>query len=114
LTTVVYLGEVMPESVESRVAVALDNVERLKEEVDRLRNRVHKVESTASAVQVLRKAVDELHESMPVLARRVAKETVSEDRAMQHRERFSNLRTYAALISVGIALGALIVALVLR
>jgi len=58
--------------------------------------------------------VDELQESMPTLARRAAKEAVAEARIARHRDLGANLRTYAALLSGGVALGALIVALVLR
>lgn len=112
LTTMLYFGQAMANSVESLLAVAIDNIADLQTEVGRLRDRIHALESTLSGVRVLTKAVEELRESMPTLARRVARETIAEDRAARHSDLFSNLRTYAVVLSVGIALGALIVSLV--
>lgn len=102
----------MPESVESRVAVNSDNIRELRKEVERHRARIHTLESSVSGVRVLAQAVDELQADMPNLARRAAREAVAEDRRARHRDFFSNLRTYAAIASVGIAFGALIVALI--
>jgi homoserine kinase len=104
----------MPDSVESRVAVNSDNIADLQREVEALRSRTHQLESTARGVEHLARMVTELQESMPNLARRAAREAVAEDRRARHRDWFSNLRTYAALVSAGGAFGALIVALVLR
>jgi len=77
LTTVVYFGKAMSESLESRVAVNTDNIEDLPAEVTRQRERIHHLESTIHGVRALAKAVDELQESMPNLARRAAKEAVA-------------------------------------
>ena len=96
------------------VAVAIDNIADLQREAERQRERIHHLESTVHGVRALTRVVDELQESMPNLARRAAKEAVAEDRRARHRDWYSNLRTYAAVASVGVALGALIVALVLR
>src|SRR6266566_2511535 len=98
----------MPDSLEARVAVNSDNIEDLQREADRQRERIHHLESTVHGVRALTKVVDELQESMPNLARRAAKEAVAEDRRARHRDWFSNLRTYAAIATVGVALGALI------
>jgi len=111
---VVYFEQAMGESLEARVAVNTDNIEDLQAEVGRQRDRIHHLESTIHGVRALTKAVDELNESMPNLARRAAKEAVAEARIARHRDVGTNLRTYAALLSVGVALGALIVGLVLR
>ncbi len=110
----VYFGQPMDGSLESRVAVNSDNIEDLQREVARQRDRIHHLESTIHGVRVLTKAVDELQESMPILARRAAKEAVAEARRARHSDVFANLRTYAILISTGVALGALVVGLVLR
>jgi hypothetical protein len=104
----------MPDSMESRVAVNSDNIAKLEREHDRCRERIHRLESTVSGVGLLSRAVEELQADMPNLARRAAREAVAEDRRARHRDFFSNLRTYAAVASVGIAFGGLIVALVLR
>lgn len=104
----------MPGSVESQVAVVADRVAHLETEVERNRVRLHNMESAVHGVRVLSRAVDDLQESLPSLARRAAQEAVAEDRRARHRDLFGNLRTYAAIASVGVALGALIVGLVLR
>jgi hypothetical protein len=104
----------MPESIESRVAVHTSNIADLRHELERARERIHKLEGSVAGVRVLTEAVDELQESLPTLARRAAKEAVAEDRRARHSDFFSNLRTYAAIASVGIAFGGLVVALVLR
>ena len=114
LTLVVYFGQAMSESLEARVAVNSDNIEDLQREVERARERIHHLESTVHSVRMLTKAVDELQESMPTLARRAAREAVAEDRRARHRDWFSNLRTYAAVLSAGVALGSLIVYLAVR
>ena len=104
----------MQGSIQSQVAVNTDNIAHLEREFDRFRERLHTMESTVHTIRVLTKAVDELQESMPTLARRAANEAVAADRRARHREWYTTARTYAALISAGAALGALIVALVLR
>ena len=114
LTSVVYFGQAMSESLEARVAVNTDNIEDLKREVERARERIHHLESTVHSVRMLTKAVDELQESMPTLARRAAQEAVAEDRRVRSRDWYSHVRAYAAVLTAGIALGALIVGLVLR
>lgn len=108
-----YFCGTVPDSVESRVAVNTSNIEDLRLEMVRVRERIHSLESSLVAVRVLTNAVEELQESMPNLARRAAREAVAEDRRARHRDFFSNLRTYAAIASAGIALGALAVALLL-
>jgi hypothetical protein len=57
--------------------------------------------------------VSELQEQMPNLARQAAREAVAEFMRRKHADLFGNLRTYAAIASVGVALGAVIVKLVL-
>jgi len=114
LTTVVYFGQAMHESLESRVAVNTDNIEDLQRESERARERIHHLESAVHGVRALAKVVDDLQESMPILARRAAKETVAEARLARHSDLFANLRTYAILLSTGVGFGALIVGLVLR
>jgi predicted nucleic acid-binding Zn-ribbon protein len=109
---VLHFDHVMPEELGSKVAVNSDNIADLQHEVARLRDRTHKLESAVRGVGVLTEAVRELQESMPNLARRAAREAVAEDRRARHRDFFSNLRTYAAIASGGVALGALIVSLV--
>lgn len=104
----------MPGTIDSRVAVVETSVAHLEREVERFRERLHTMESVVHGVRVLTKAVDELNESMPTLARRAATEAVLADRRTRHREWYSNLRTYAAILSAGVGLGALIVGLVLR
>lgn len=109
-----YFGGMERDPLRETVAVAIDNISDLRREQDRQRDKLHHLESTVHSVRVLAKAVDELQESMPNLARRAAKEAVEEARRARHRDLFSNLRTYAAIATVSIALGALIVGLVLR
>ena len=104
----------MHDSLESRVAVNSDNIADLQREQERHRERIHHLESTIHGVRTLTRAVDELNESMPILARRAAKEAVAEARLARHRDVGANLRTYAIVLSSGVALGALIVGLVLR
>jgi predicted RNase H-like nuclease (RuvC/YqgF family) len=104
----------MPESVESRVAVNSSNIADLRNEVERLRERIHTLESTVSGVRMLTQAVDELQESLPTLARRAAREAVAEDRRARNADAMGRWRIYAMFMSVGIAAGALIVALLLR
>lgn len=99
----------MPDSLESRVAVAMDRLDHLERELERARERLHTMEGSVHSIRVLMKAVDELQESLPVLARRAADEAVAADRRERHRSLFGNLRTYAAIASVGVAVGALIV-----
>jgi len=111
---VVYFEQAMGDSLEARVAVNTDNIEDLQAEVVRQRDRIQHLESTIHGVRILTKAVEELQESMPTLARRAAREAVAEDRRARHSDLFSNLRTYAAVLAAGVALGALIVGLVLR
>ena len=89
-------------------------LDELRNEVIRLRDRCHALESDRATVRVLQRAVTELESQLPNLARQAAREAVSEDRRRRHADLFGNLRTYAAIASAGIALGALIVALLLR
>lgn len=104
----------MPDSLESRVAVNSDNIGQLQAEVARQRERIHHLESSLHGVRTLTRVVDELQESMPTLARRAAREAVAEDRRARSRDWYSHVRTYAAVLTVGIALGAVIVSVVLR
>ena len=98
-------------SVEALLAVAIDNIEDLKNEVAHNRASIHELRSTVQGVAMLRAAVNELQEQMPNLARRAAREAVAEDRRRRHADTFANFRTYAAVLSAGVALGAFIVAL---
>ena len=101
----------MPDSVESLLAVAIDNIEDLKRESERHRRSIHELQSTVQGVAMLRAAVHELQEQMPNLARRAAREAVAEDRRQRHRDWGAKARTYAAVLSAGVALGAFIFAL---
>ena len=83
-------------------------------EIRRLRDRVHELRGLPMVVDGLRREVAELHEDLPNLARQAAREAVSESKRREHSDTLANLRTYAALLTAGIALGALIVGLVLR
>jgi hypothetical protein len=112
LTTVVYFGHVMPGSIESLLAVAIDNIEDLQTEVTRNRDAIHKLQSITSAVSALRKAVEELQEQMPTLARQAAKEAVEEFMRRKRSETFANWRMYLAVGGFGVAVGAFIVSLV--
>jgi hypothetical protein len=102
----------MPESVASRVAVNTDNIADLQTEVGRLRERIHHLESAIHGVRVLTKVVDELQDSLPTLARRAARDAVTEYNRRQHADRFANWRMYLAVLTFGVALGAFIVSLV--
>lgn len=104
----------MPDRIESLLAVAIDNIADLQAEVRALRDRIHRLESTVRGVEHLAKEVRALHDSLPNLARQSAREAVTEYLKRRQAERFTAWRTYAAVASVGIAFGALIVALVLR
>src|SRR5882724_10504373 len=114
LTPMLYFGGMERDPLRETVAVAIDNIRDVRREQERQRDKLHHLESTVHSVRVLAKAVDELQESMPNLARRAAKEAVAEDRRARHRDWYSNARTYAALLSAGVAVGALIIGLVLR
>lgn len=103
-----------PESLESRVAVNTDNIRVLNIELDRARERIHDLESDRATLRLVVQQVRELTEQMPTLARRAAREAVDEFLRRRHADTLSNWRTYAALLSAGAALGALIVALVQR
>ena len=114
MTPVLYFWPMERDPLRETVAVLVDNVDDLQRELAELRKRTHAVESSLHGVNLLTRAVDELQESMPNLARRAAREAVAEDRRARHRDWWSYARTYAALLSAGVALGALIVGLVLR
>ena len=109
-----YFAGMERDPLRETVAVAIDNIADLRQEQAELRKRTHALESTVHGVNLLAKAVDELQESMPTLARRAAREAVAEDRRTRHRDWWSYARTYAALLSAGAAVGAIIVGLVLR
>lgn len=104
----------MPESVESRLAVASAEIDSIQREVEKLRDRCHKLESDRATLRVLHKAVTDLSEQMPNLARQAAREAVREAKRQEDADRKSNWRTYAAMISAGAAFGALIIGLLLR
>lgn len=114
LTLVLYFAGMERDPLGEKVAVAIGNIADLRQEQAELRKRTHALESTVHGVNLLAKAVDELQESMPTLARRAAREAVAEDRRARHRDWYANARTYAALLTAGVALGALIVSLVLH
>lgn len=97
-----------------QVAVNTDNIADLQREGERQRERIHRLESSVHGVRALTRAVDELQQSLPTLARRAAKEAVAEDRRTRHREWYATARLLLAVATVGVALGALIVGLVLR
>lgn len=104
----------MPGSTESQVAVNTDNIGRLFEESDRTRTRLHEHESKLASVALLSQAVHELREEMPNLARQAAREAVSEFVARRHSSALANWRVVLAALSVGAAVGALIVSIALR
>lgn len=96
------------------VAVAIDNISDLRREQDRIRERIHELESDRATLRLVVQQVRELTEQMPNLARRAAREAVDEYLRRRHSDTLSNWRTYAALLSAGAGIGALIVGLVLR
>jgi hypothetical protein len=102
----------MPESLESRLAVALDNIADLQRESERHRGRIHKLESAVRGVEMLTQAVSELQESLPNLARQAAREAVNEAHKRRHADTAANVRLLLYAASVGIAFGALIVSVV--
>lgn len=104
----------MPDSLESRVAVNVDNIARLFVEQDRQRERIHNLGSAVAAVRLECHELSDLKEELPTLARQAAREAVTEFNRRKHSDALANWRTYAALLSAGIALGALIVSLALR
>jgi len=112
LSSVLYFGHAVPESIESRVAVALDNITRLWDEVERHRLSIHQLRSTVQGVTMLSRAVAELQEQMPNLARQAAREAVAEMLRRKRSETFANWRMYLAVGGFGVALGAFIVSLV--
>src|SRR5207302_5480072 len=114
LTTVVYFRRVGSEDIHSRVAVNSEQIRHLANELGRTRERLHELESDRATLRVVVTQVRELTEQMPNLARRAAREAVDEMLRRRHADTLGNWRTYAALLSAGVALGALIVALVLR
>lgn len=106
--------QAMPGSLESLLAVALDNIEDLKREVQRNRETIHTLRSTVSALDHLPTLVRELQAAMPRLARQSARQAVDEAHRRRHANVAANLRTYAAVLSAGAALGGMIVTLILR
>ena len=114
LTPVLYFGGMARDPFRETVAVLVDNVARLFEEQARQRTALHERSTDRATVEVLKRMVEDLNEELPILARQAARETVAEVRKQRHADTMSNWRTYAALISAGVALGALIVGLVLR
>ena len=102
----------MPDSIESRVAVAIESIHVLQREVQRNRESIHELQSTVRGVEMLTRQVAELHENLPALARQAARDAVSEFWQRRHADTLRNWSVYAAIASVGVALGALIVSLI--
>ena len=101
-------------SLPARVAVNTEQLRSIALEMDRLRQRIHDLEGDRATLRLLVGQVHELTEQMPNLARRAAREAVDEFLRRQHAGLLANLRTYAMMVSAGVALGALIVGLVVR
>jgi chromosome segregation ATPase len=114
LTNVVYFERMAPDGLESQVAVNTEQLRHLANELGRTRERLHELESDRATLRLVVQQVRELTEQMPNLARRAAREAVDEFLRRRHADTLSNWRTYAALLSAGVAFGALIVGLVLR
>jgi len=104
----------MEGSLPTQAAVNRARIATLDAEVGKLRDRCHILESDRATISVLKRMVEELNEELPILARQAAREAVTEFHERRHASTLSNWRTYAALLSAGTALGALIVGLVLR
>jgi ferric-dicitrate binding protein FerR (iron transport regulator) len=102
------------DSLESRVAVNSDNIGRLFAESDRTRARLHEHESALATVALLSQTVHDLREDMPQLARSAAREAVTELRRREHSDVLTNWRVILAALTLGVAVGALIVSIVLR
>jgi hypothetical protein len=107
-----YFGPLVPTSVESLLAVALDNIEDLKREVQRNRDTIHRLQSTLRGVELLTEKVRELRDQLPNLARQAARDAVTEYKRREHSDHLANWRTYTAVLAVGISLGGFIVSLV--
>jgi cell division protein FtsB len=90
------------------------NIATLAGEMERVRQSIHDLRSTVRGVEYLTRTVDELHADLSDLAQQAAEDAVTEYLRRRHADTFANLRTYAALVSAGVALGALIVAAFLR
>lgn len=110
---VVYFGTMAHQSIEERIAVHGERLEVLREEVGKNRDNIHKLQTGHVALELLARQVDELREELPHLARRAAREAVSEFQKRRRADALADWRTYAALVSAGAALGGLIVALIL-
>src|SRR5438876_11976580 len=95
------------EDLGSRVAVNSERIRTLAAETERLRTRVHALEGDRATLKLLGSQVRELTEQMPNLARRAAREAVEEFDRIHHAGLLANLRTYAMMVSAGVALGAL-------
>src|SRR2546430_161855 len=99
---------------EPRVAVLVERIDFALRELDRIRARLHNLETDRATVGLLKRLVEDLTEDLPNLARQAAREAVTEFLQRKHADTLGNWRTYAAIMSAGVALGALIVALVIR
>ena len=102
----------MPDSLESLVAVAIDNIEDLKREVERNRDSIHALQSTVQGVAMLKAAVDELHRELPNLARQAAREAVTEGKRRDKGDARANWRLVLTAFSTGAAVVGVIVAIV--
>src|SRR5947209_20410738 len=94
--------------------VLAERIAGVVEELRRVRSRLHALESDRATIEVLKRLVEDLTEDLPTLARQAAREAVTEFLHRKHADTLGSWRTYAALMSAGVALGALIVALVIR
>ena len=109
-----YFFRMAPDGLESQVAVHGEQIRTLATELGAARTRLHELESDRATLRLVVQQVRELTEQMPNLARRAAREAVDEYLRRRHSDTLGNWRTYAALLSAGAAVGALIVGLVLR
>jgi hypothetical protein len=100
--------------LDSRVAVNAENIRVLEREQERTWARLDRLETDRATIRVLVHQVSDLSEQMPSLAKRAAREAVDEMLRRKHADTLSNWRAFAAFLSVGIALGSLIVYVVLR
>jgi hypothetical protein len=99
----------MAGSIDARVAVNHEQIRLLWEEVGRTRDRCHELETDRATVLILKRMVEDLDADMPTLARQAAREAVNEYLQRQRANTLGNWRTYAAVLSAGAAIGALIV-----
>jgi hypothetical protein len=96
------------------VAVVEESLRSAWRELERRGERLRDLEKDHATISLLAHQVSDLSQQMPTLAKRAAREAVDELLRRKHADTLSNWRAFAAFLSVGIALGSLIVYVVLR